>query len=292
MLVTGITGFIGAAVGDALRGRHVIGAARDRSPAGGGGRDVVAMDLAQPSTIVRALDTTRAGAVIHCAAVRDLAQCEREPGLATTVNVDATREIARWCAANGARLLFLSTDQVFDGRAGMYREHDPRRPLNHYGMTKALAEDAVLTAGGVVLRVALTLGHTRERTRSPNEFIVDRLRRGEPATLYENEFRSPILVDDAARAIAHLAQLPECPAIVHVGGPARVNRVAMGLAVARAYGLPDRLCVAGRHDPAAGLMRPLDASMDNRLLRSLLPGDAHPRGLLDAVRVLTRGPAG
>lgn len=281
VLITGATGFIGSQIPSFLHARG-LAPAQVLTPTR------TQLDLAQPDTLASTLDRFAPRVIIHCAAMRDLMHCEREPELAITVNVHATAALAHWCRVHAARFIYLSTDQVFDGHRGMYREDDPRRPINHYGVTKALGEDAARVASDhTVARIALTLGHTKERTRSPNEFVVANLRAGKPATLFENEFRTPVLVADAAHALAQLATLPNAPTTLHVGGPERLNRVEMGLAIARAFDLGATLCLATRHQPqATGLQRPLDTSMDTSLIRRTLPHP--PRAFADSVRELRK----
>lgn len=286
ILITGATGFIGSQIPAHL---HAFGVPRDAiaTPA----RDT--FNLAQPHSLAGVLDRYQPRVIIHCAAMRDLMHCEREPELAITVNIHATAALADWCNHNAARIIYLSTDQVFDGVRGMYLETDPRRPINHYGVTKALGEDATRVAThATVARIALTLGHTRERTRSPNEFVVSNLRAGKHATLFENEFRTPVLVSDAARTLSELATMPSPPTTVHVGGPERLSRVEMGTGIARGFSLDTALCLATRHQPqATGLQRPLDTSMDTSLIRRSLKHP--PRSFSDSVRelALTEPPA-
>ena len=278
-LLTGFTGFIAAHIPAHLSALGVARTSILTPPRN-------ELDLARPAAIPMLLDRLHPRVIIHCAAMRDLMHCEREPELAITVNVHATAALARWCAANNARFIYLSTDQVFDGTRGLYHEDDPRRPINHYGVTKALGEDASRIAPDhTVARIALTLGHTRERTRSPNEFVVSSLRAGKQATLFENEFRTPVLVTDAARALAELATMPTAPTTLHVGGPERLSRVEMGLTIARIYQLAEHLCLATRHQPqATGLQRPLDTSMDTSLIRRVCTQP--PRPYEKAVREL------
>jgi dTDP-4-dehydrorhamnose reductase len=291
ILVTGASGFIGSRILAHLAARphagceNVLAMARREVP----GVRTLLVDLGDARSIARALDAASPVVVIHAGAMRDPASCERARDEAITVNFHATRTIASWCEGHAARLIFLSTDLVFDGTprgsagSAWLPESAPRRPINHYGVTKALAEDAVFaTPRATVARVGLTLGHSRpsEPARSPHEFVVHALRAGTPAKMFENEFRTPIYVEDAARAIVALID-HEVPC-VHVGGPQRVSRMDMGIALARAHGLDARLCVPSRHDPrASGIERPLDTAMDTSLLRRLLAisGVEPPRGL-------------
>jgi dTDP-4-dehydrorhamnose reductase len=344
ILVTGASGFIGSRVLAhlaALPSRRggppqppngqVAAMARREVP----GVPTLLADLRDARSITRALDAASPAVVIHAGAMRDPASCERARDEAIAVNFHATRTIAHWCEAHAARLIFLSTDLVFDGSprqqaarpsgraspggiahaptphaanppenqalpdgraacptAPWLPESAPRRPINHYGVTKALAEDVVFsTPRATVARVGLTLGHSRpgEPARSPHEFVVHALRAGTPANLFDNEFRTPIYVEDAATAlVALIAHEVPC---VHVGGPDRVSRMDMGLALARAHGLNERLCVPSRHDArATGIERPLDTAMDTSLLKRLLAesGVEPPQGMDVMARKLAK----
>jgi dTDP-4-dehydrorhamnose reductase len=302
ILLTGASGFIGSRILAHLAARppaqsgDLIALARREVP----GVPTVRADLRDPSALTRALDEVRPSVIIHAGAMRDPASCERAKDEAIAVNFHATRTIATWSEAHAARLIFLSTDLVFDGiprshhaapiEPTLLSESSPRRPINHYGVTKALAEDVVLaTPRATVARIALTLGHSRpgEPARSPHEHVVHALRAGKPATLFENEYRTPIYVEDAATALIALID-HEVPC-VHVAGPDRVSRMDIGLALARAHHLDERLCLPARHDASAsGVERPLDTSMNTNLLVRLLAssGVRPPRGIADTAREL------
>lgn len=280
VLLTGSTGFIGARVATALAaaGHTPVLTSRAGSPA------TTALDLTDLRTIAPALAATRPDAVIHSAAVRDLAQCEREPDLARLVNFEATRHMAHACQTQGITLVFVSTDQVFDGVSGNYPESAPTNPINVYGETKARAEEAVLANGGRVARVALTLGHSKEGTRSPNEHVVNALRAGQPCTLFTNEYRTPIHVDDVATALVEMLTL-NTP-ILHLGGPDRVNRLDLGLAIASAYRLDTTLCTPMISTSTAPLRRAPDTSLNTTLAQKVLA--LPPRPLEAAIETLVR----
>lgn len=288
VLVTGSSGFIGEKVCSVLAraGHEVLRTARKEAPG------AVALDLAQPESVPSVLDEASPEAIIHTAAVRDLAACERDPQLAHRVNVLSTEAIARWAGGRDARLIFTSTDQVFDGVQGWYREGYSVRPINEYGRGKVLGEDAVLRHAwrtGTVARVALTLGYTRERNRSPNEFVCGQLRSGKQAPMFVEEYRSPILVDDCAAALVELLEHKSIR-IMHLGGPERVNRLDMGRAIASAFGLDAGMCVPATHDAkGSGLTRPPDTSMCPDLARQVLR--CPPRGLREAAAVLAASQA-
>src|SRR5437870_5210563 len=102
----------------------------------------------------------RPGVIIHTAALADIDFCEAHPGLARAVNVEFTLNLVTLCAEIGTRLVFCSTDTIFDGEHAPYQEDDSPGPLNHYARTKVEAEQIVsrLGARAVIARLSLVVG--------------------------------------------------------------------------------------------------------------------------------------
>lgn len=132
--VTGASGFLGSRVCKTFeRQGHTV--------AGIGRPDTDITDLA---AVRQALDAFRPDGVIHCAAIADIGTCERDPDLANKVNIVGTENIASVCADRDVRLVFVSSDQVYDYKSmRLLDEYTPVRPLNHYGFTKVEGEKAV-----------------------------------------------------------------------------------------------------------------------------------------------------
>lgn len=105
-------------------------------------------DVCDGAGMARLFQSEQPGAVIHCAAYTAVDRAEDEPGLCGQVNVEGTRIVAALCRAHGAKLLYLSTDYVFDGRKlGEYETDDAANPLSVYGKTKLAGEAAAQEAG-------------------------------------------------------------------------------------------------------------------------------------------------
>lgn len=207
-------------------------------------------------------------AVIHCAAISRPAVCEQDPELARRVNVAATALLAS--LAGEIPFLFLSSDQVFDGRQGWYVETDRINPVNYYGETKAAAEEAVLAnSRHTVVRLALTAGTSQTGDRSFVEDMRQSIARGQRFTLFTDEFRSPIPAGAVARAVWELIGR-KCSGLYHLGGTERLSRMEIGEALATWYPeLESRLqpgSVAGYRGP----QRPPDLSMRCDKIQSLL----------------------
>ncbi|GAB4326487.1 MAG: dTDP-4-dehydrorhamnose reductase [Candidatus Zixiibacteriota bacterium] len=118
------------------------------------------LDLADDDSIIAFVETSAADLVIHGAAMTDVDGCERNPEQAKRINADATRVLANAVRRANKRIVYISTDYVFDGTDGPYDESRAPNPINVYGATKLRGEEAVLNAGSqsLVVRAAGYLG--------------------------------------------------------------------------------------------------------------------------------------
>jgi dTDP-4-dehydrorhamnose reductase len=162
-------------------------------------------------------------------------------------------------------LVFISTDMVFDGRAGNYTEAMPALPVVPYGQLKVEAESAVRGAAEdvVVLRPSLLVGESGIHLRPAYE--CGQLIRGLPADLYADEWRSPVHVDDVARAAWELCGL-DVTGTWHVGGPDRLSRFELGQVLCRLF----RFNPALLRQAARPQDRPRDTSLSSGRLAALL----------------------
>jgi dTDP-4-dehydrorhamnose reductase len=174
-------------------------------------------------------------------------------------------------------MVFLSTDLVFDGEKGWYREDDLPAPLSVYGRTKAAAEQAVLAVPrGLVLRVSLLFGPSIvERPYFFDEQVVA-LREGRPLTLFNDEWRTPLSLASAARAVRMLVH-SDFAGILHLGGPERMSRLEMGQRLAVHLGMnPSVLVAVPRSSIPAAEPRPGDTSLDSSRWHALFPAQPWP----------------
>lgn len=150
ILITGGGGFVARETAECLNGRFDI-VAEDKS----------GCDVTDPESLRRALDKHRPDILIHLAAWVDKAQCERFPGAARYVNAVGAENTARECTAAGVRVVYISTDFVFDGALNRpYTESDKPNPINVYGASKREGEIAVaqLAPDSLIVRTSRLFG--------------------------------------------------------------------------------------------------------------------------------------
>ncbi len=279
ILVTGASGQLGSYVVHELRrsGRSDV-ILWSRSTTGSrSGLPVQPVDLSDEVALTGALEEANPDVVIHAAALSAAEQVRTDRQLAWAVNVEGTRQIAAWCGDRGRRLIFTSTDLVFDGERGWYKEDDPTGPVLAYGQSKAEAESPVLQVpGGVVARLSLLYGPTCAGRGSFFDRAVAGLIIREPQAFFEDEFRTPLDYRTAARILIRLAE-NQYAGVLHVAGRERVSRYEMIQRAARAMGLdPDLVRANRRQDAKLTEPRPADVSLDTSRLAALLPDLERP----------------
>lgn len=274
ILVTGGAGFLGANILMQASVETLVHAV-DFAPLPLEGGNLVwhALDLADSAALRRLFLELKPDAVIHTAALSDIDFCEANPEKAEAVNVGASLQIAELCRGSGARLIYFSSDSVFDGKKGWYAETDMPGPINQYARTKVAAEAGIarICPDHVIIRPSLIMG--LPVLDSGNSFLwrlVQSLKRGVPSGFPSAEFRTPVDVISLSRATLECAAAGFTGAL-HLAGNDRLSRYEIGRRIARSLGYREELILDKKPEIATGrALRPADASLDNTRAKSLL----------------------
>jgi dTDP-4-dehydrorhamnose reductase len=231
------------------------------------------LDITDEAAIRSRFVTDRPDAVIHCAAMSTSRGCQDHPALAHKVNVQATAALAE--IARDVPILFFSTDLVFDGQQGRYREEDAVNPLSVYGETKLAGERIVLAhPDGLIIRTSLNCGDSPSGTRGLDEQLRAAFASGQTLRLFNDEFRCPIPAEATARAAWELLEKQQ-RGIFHIAGAERLSRFEIGSLLAARW--PE---LNPKIEPASfkeydGAPRTPDTSLDcakaSRILSFALP---------------------
>ncbi|MFF2082953.1 SDR family oxidoreductase [Nocardia sp. NPDC058176] len=224
ILILGASGFVGSALQAQLGVQNqVVGASR-------GG--LVRVDL-RDGTAVHELVGRGFDLVIHTAGVVDLAAAQRDPAAAHAANVTPMGRLLDAVEETGAKLVYLSTDNVFDGSREFYDETAARAPINVYGRTKVAAEDLVLARDRhLVVRLPLVYG----RSPGSDKFLAR-------FATTEIEARTDIVCNPLylPSLAGMLEQLFEMSGVVHVGGAETLSRYELMTRVRDRLGAPARV---------------------------------------------------
>lgn len=279
ILVTGAGGRLGSTVVARLveEARHEVVAWGGLAGGSRAGIPLRPIELTDGRAVAQALEDSDPEAIIHAGALSSADAVLRDPTRAREVNVEATRRLAEWAGSRGRRLVFTSTDLVFDGSRSWYREDDPALPVLEYGRTKHEAEAHVRSIPrGLVARLSLLFGPNPSGRPGFFDLAVEALRRGEPRSFFEDEYRTPLDYRTAALILARLAE-SDAVGTLHIAGRERISRFELMRRSAIALGLDTDLITPGsRAGAPLPEPRPADASLDTSKLVRLLPDMDRP----------------
>jgi dTDP-4-dehydrorhamnose reductase len=237
LLITGATGFLGSCVArEALDEHEVFGLSRRTIPSSARWHHWC-LDLTDASSALLFLRRLRPKIIIHCAALTDVEQCERDESHARAVNVDSTKTLSTWASENGAKLVLISTDSVFDGVCGNYRESDEPAPVNVYARTKLAAEEAVRLCCPEALIIRTNFfGWSHARNAGLAEWMLAKLIRRESFGGFTDVRFNPLFTGDLAHIILELIRR-EARGIFHIGARDSYSKYEFSIELARVFHL-------------------------------------------------------
>jgi len=187
--------------------------------------------------------------VIHTAAFTDVDGCEREKEKAWGVNVTGAENVALACKAFNAKMIHLSSDYVFDGKEGPYGEEDEVNPISFYGETKLESERIVrdILADFVIARTMVLYGYSPGVRMNFVTWLIDRFHDGKKVRVVADQYGTPTLADDLARALLVLFDR-NGRGVYHAVGRESINRYDFALRIAEVFHLDSSLIVRATSD--------------------------------------------
>ena len=282
VFITGGSGLLGSKVAEIAleRGYDVYSGYSVNKPEFG---KSVKFDLAYPDSVVKVISDIRPDVIIHSAALTDVDRCEVERELAYKINVEGTKIVAEMARKLGSFMVYISTDYVFDGSIGMYREDDETNPANYYGYTKLLGEkycqDFCIARTCVIYGAKPASGKINFAL-----WLINKLENGESVKIVTDQFITPTLNTNLAKMLLEIAERKPV-GIFHLAGATRISRFEFALEIAREFGLDESLIVPSKMDEINWIAkRPRDSSLDtSKAARHL---NEKPYDLKRALKVL------
>ena len=205
--------------------------------------------------------------VYHIAAYGDVDGCERDRRKAWKINVEATVALAEASELVNAFVVYLSTDYVFDGERGMYREDEPPCPVNYYGLTKLMGEVAVMSrcSRWAVVRASSIYGLGPGR-KNFAKFLIEKLSKGEPVKALVDQYTSPSNSRLLAEALLEIGEYAKT-GVFHIVGE-RMSRYEFATRLAETLGFDKSLIGEARmSDFKWFAKRPRDSSLSYEYTR-------------------------
>ena len=197
--------------------------------------------LETPEKIIPIIQNIKPDYIIDTVAFPSVDFCEENHAIADKLHIHATKIISKISNEINSKLLFLSTDAVFEGQLNKkYIETEITNPVNYYGFTKLKAEKIVLASSknNVVLRTAVIYG-VGIQSRFTN-WILSYLRDKKPVDPFVDQFNSPTLVDDLSQVMLKILK-NDISGLFHATGPTCVNRYDFAVMLAKEFNLDSNL---------------------------------------------------
>lgn len=230
------------------------------------------LDLGNLADIKNVLIDHRPDLVIHNAAITNADYCEKHKELTELINISASKKISSVCHSIGSRIVYISSDLVFNGASAPYSESTEPEPLSCYGLSKLQGEKAIAAANPdhIIVRPSIMYGPAGIAGTSFSEKLITSWKNGIVTNLFTDQIRTPIFAGNLAGAIIELSQI-DFTGILNLSGTERINRYKFGLYLTD-YLKFDRDLVkpVKMADIKLAGKRPADVSLKNDLAKKLL----------------------
>jgi dTDP-4-dehydrorhamnose reductase len=241
------------------------------------------LDFTDTASVDRLVNRLKPDVIYLPAALTNVDYCELHPESSYAVNVLGPHNVVHKASFLGTKIVFFSSDYVFDGVKGPYSEDAPVNPICTYGLHKVIAEHCVALQGQrhLIVRTTVVFGWERLGKNFVQRLIAN-LSRGESVPAPVDQIGSPTYAPDLAKAVVQLVEAGG-EGLYHVVGSASASRYHLALAAAEAFGLDTSLIRPVTTDQLSPVApRPLRAGMQTVRLQTTLGTGLE--GYPDAIR--------
>ena len=236
VFITGASGFLGKALVYYGSGKYQLYGTflNHKVSYSSGIVSLFKIDITQSRELEELIVSVHPDVIVHAAALTDVDFCEINKPIAYKVNVNGTINVLRAAEIVRAKLVYVSTDFVFDGSKGNYLEDDHKNPLNYYGYTKSLAEDFVLRYyKSLVVRTSM-FGFNPGGAKPGLDRIIDELNSGKQFYTPYDSFFSPLSVNTLSSILYQILDYNFNGEIYHIAGE-KISKFDFFTKIAKAF---------------------------------------------------------
>jgi dTDP-4-dehydrorhamnose reductase len=223
------------------------------------------LDITDKPSVEDAFSKVKPNVVVHAATLTDVDKCETNKDLAWKINVEGTRNIIEAAKKQDTFVIYISTDYVFNGEKGFYKETDKPDPIQYYGYTKLKAEEVVQDALSeyFIGRPSVIYGSTPAAGKVNFVlWVIDKLRKGERIKIVDDQYNTPTLNTNIAEMTLEVAKR-KLTGVFHLCGATRIDRLSFAKSIAKTFDLDASLIDSAKSsDFSWPAKRPADSSLD------------------------------
>ncbi len=260
-LVTGSAGLVGHQVVKDLSESHEVFSCYNKSKPQFG--IPMKMDLLNHEMISNVLSEKNPDIVIHLGAMTAVDLCDTQQDNALKINSQATEILAKECSKINSFMVYVSTDYVFNGNSGLYKENDATNPLGFYGKSKLLGEKSIqnFSSNWCIARTSTPFGLHPTKKSFPI-WVIENLQKQKQIDVLTDQFTSPTYVPSLSRMLIEISER-HLTGIIHVAGASKISRYEMASLVSDKLGLDGKLLrEISINDIKWEAQRPKDSSLN------------------------------
>ncbi|MGC8730594.1 MAG: dTDP-4-dehydrorhamnose reductase [Candidatus Micrarchaeia archaeon] len=242
LLIIGASGLLGSKLYESCSGNYEVHGTYNGHKSEF--KNMHQLDVVKRDNVFKLFDEVKPDFVIDTHAISNVDYCELHQDEAWRINVDGTKNVAEACKINGCKLVFISTDYVYDGtKATSYSEKDKPHPINYYGKTKLIAEKVIetLDLDYIIARTAVLFGISKSHDKTPfSNWVVDQLKAKKEINVVIDQYSNPTLINNLSDAIISLYEKDK-GGLFNIAGKDTISRYEFAKIIAKEFDLDERL---------------------------------------------------
>lgn len=211
--------------------------------------------------------------LIHCAAITDIEECEKNKKKAKKINVDIPNNLAKICNEIGIKFLFLSSDHLFDGKKNFYKETDNVVPLNYYAKTKVEAEKEILKYKNSLIVRTNFFGFGPLYRKSYSDWIIESLTKGDNINVFNDVYFNPVNIIDLLDYLMKILK-KNVFGVINVSSDKKLSKYQFAVKLAKKFKLNYKLIIPTSFSKLRKknklVIRPKNMTLSNKKLKQLL----------------------
>ncbi len=265
ILITGASGLLGDSLMELLsKTEETIGTYFKNQA----GNNLHFLDITSKEEVDSFFERTLPELVIHTASIVDVDFCEENKEAARLTNIEGTRNIINACKKYSSKLIYISSDYIFDGQENNYSEESPPNPLNYYGFTKLESEKIIKESlkDYIIIRPGILYGNDENSKPSFISQVLKKLKNNEKVFVDDKIIKYPTLTSDVSEAIKKLISL-NASGVYNVSGEEPITRYQWALKIAKFYKFPLENII--KQDAQTKAKKPLNVKLDISKIKNL-----------------------
>jgi dTDP-4-dehydrorhamnose reductase len=269
LLVTGASGLLGNKIVEFAKNDYTLIPLHKTEPLHS---NSLKLDITDTTEVLSLFSDLKPDVIIHTASETNVDKCETEKEEAWKINAEGTHNITIACSQIGAKLIYISTDYVFDGEKGLYTEKDKPNPINFYGVSKLEGEHHVIQhcENYVILRTSV-LYDWHPWKQNFVTWVINQLKQNKEITVVEDHYNTPTLADNLAEITIETVQ-KDLKGLYHASGSERISRYEFAKQIAKIFNLNQSLIKPIKMSQLTAWVakRPKDSSLNTEKIQKQL----------------------